>query len=97
MDIIELYLQTLSSDSLVLLYLIILEINYPKIKHQWKMILSLIDPLHAFILFQAAINEKCLELGKKKSKNTKLDLDDKPVKKSKSGTYVNLLNINIIQ
>jgi len=34
---------------------------------------------------QAAINEKCLELGKKKSKTTKLDLDDKPVKKSKSG------------
>ena len=32
---------------------------------------------------QAAINEKCLELGKKKSKPTKLDADENPVKKSK--------------
>ena len=44
-------------------------------------------PVSIFV-FQAAINEKCLELGKKKSKTTKLDIDDKPVKKSKSGRYV---------
>eukprot|EP00092_Neocalanus_flemingeri_P099279 GFUD01126656.1.p2 GENE.GFUD01126656.1~~GFUD01126656.1.p2 ORF type:complete len:436 (+),score=142.32 GFUD01126656.1:233-1540(+) len=34
---------------------------------------------------QAAINEKCLELGKKKSKPTALDEDENPTKKSKSG------------
>jgi len=33
---------------------------------------------------QAAINEKCLELGKKKSKATALDDDSNPTKKSKS-------------
>ena len=34
---------------------------------------------------QAAINEKCLELGRKKSKATALDDDSNPTKKSKSG------------
>jgi len=35
---------------------------------------------------QAAINEKCLELGKKKSKSTALDDDSNPTKKSKTGS-----------
>ena len=34
--------------------------------------------------YQAAINERCLELGKKKAKATKLDADENTVKKSKS-------------
>ncbi len=50
-----------------------------------KSIRRLFYTIVSIFLFQAAINEKCLELGKKKSKTTKLDLDDKPVKKSKSG------------
>jgi len=35
---------------------------------------------------QAAINEKCLELGRKKSKATVLDDDSNPTKKSKTGS-----------
>ena len=35
---------------------------------------------------QSAINEKCLELGKKKSKTTVLDDDERSVKKSKQGS-----------
>jgi len=44
-----------------------------------------INPTVKKLKSQAAINEKCLELGKKKSKSTKLDGDEKPIKKSKTG------------
>ena len=45
-----------------------------------------INPSVKKLQSQSAINEKCLELGRKKSKATVLDDDDRPTKKSKTGS-----------
>jgi len=45
-----------------------------------------INPAVKKLNSQAAINEKCLELGKKKSKTTKLDEDQNTTKKSKTSS-----------
>jgi len=44
-----------------------------------------VNPTVKKLSSQAAVNEKCLELGRKKSKATALDDDSNPTKKSKSG------------
>ena len=45
-----------------------------------------VNPAVKKLQSQSAINEKCLDLGRKKSKVTALDDDDRPTKKTKTGS-----------
>ena len=45
-----------------------------------------VNPIVKKLPSQAAINEKCLELGRKKSRPTALDVDENPTKKAKSSS-----------